>query len=120
MYKVANTIEYNPQNGSWELTFPKAFKNIHAQAGLKIIIDPGYPTGYSGNLWEENENGLSNSKIIFKGYDNISGWVSTAKFSIPQLLEALIKLVPNESVDTKTMIIALNDLSIKEQEENEN
>ena len=120
MYKVANTIEYNGQNGSWEFTFPKSFKDIHSQGGLKVIIDPGYPTGYNGNLWETKENGLSNPTITVKGYDNVSGWVSTAKFSIPQLLAALIKLVPDDSVDTKTMILALNDLTQKEKEENEN
>lgn len=120
MYKVANAIEYNPKNGSWEFTFPKSFKDIHSQGGLKIIIDPGYPTGYNGNLWETKENGLSNSTITVKGYDNVSGWVSTTKFSIPQLLAALIKLVPEGSVDTKTMVLALNDLTQKEKEENEN
>lgn len=81
------------------------------------MIDPGYPTGYNGNLWGEKENGLYNSTITFKGYDNVSGWVSTAKFPLPQLLEALIKLVPD--VQTKTFVSALNDLKVKEQEENE-
>lgn len=120
MYKTSNTIEYNSANGSWEFTFPKSFKDIHSQGGLKVIIDPGYPTGYNGNLWETKENGLSNPTITVKGYDNVSGWVSTAKFSIPQLLAALIKLVPEGSVDTKTMVLALNDLTQKEKEENEN
>ena len=118
MYKTPNTIEYNSKNGSWELTFPKSFKDVHSQGGWKIIIDPGYPTGYTGNLWSAKENGLSNPTITVKGYDNVSGWVSTAKFQLPQLLEALIKLVPN--TETKTFVLALNDLKLKEQEENEN
>ena len=117
MYKVSNPIEYNPKNGSWELTFPKSFKDVHSQGGIKIIIDPGYPTGYNGNLWSTKENGLSNPTITVKGYDNVSGWVSTVKFHLPQLLEALIKLVPN--TETKTFVLALNDLKLKE-EENEN
>ena len=115
MYKVANTIEYNAKNGSWEFTFPKSFKDVHSQGGLKVIIDPGYPTGYNGNLWEAKGNGLSNPTITFKGYDNVSGWVSTAKFPLPQLLEALIKLVPDTEV--KTMVLALNDLKLKEEED---
>jgi hypothetical protein len=115
MYKIANAIEYNGQNGSWEFTFPKSFKDVHSQGGLKVIIDPGYPTGYNGNLWEAKENGLSNPSVIIKGYDNVSGWVSTVSFPLPQLLEALIKLIPN--VETKTMVLALNDLKLKEDED---
>ena len=118
MYKVANAIQYNGKNGSWEFTFPKSFKDVHSQGGLKVIIDPGYPTGYNGNLWESKENGLSNPTVTIRGYDNVSGWVSYAKFPLPQLLDALIKLVPN--VETKTMVLALNDLTQKEKEENEN
>ena len=30
MYKTPNTIEYNSKNGSWELTFPKSFKDVHS------------------------------------------------------------------------------------------
>ena len=82
---------------------------------MKIIIDPGYPTGYNGNLWSTKENGLSNPTITVKGYDNVSGWVSTVKFPLPQLLETLIKLVPN--TETKTFVLALNDLKLKEQED---
>lgn len=116
MYKVSQPIEYDSQHGAWEFTMPKAYKGIPSQAGLKIVIDPGYPTGYNGNLWSEEENGLSEPTITIKGYDNVSGWVSSAKFSIPQLLKALINLMPEGTVDTKTMTLALNDLTQKEKE----
>ena len=117
MYKVQQPIEYNSQNGSWEFTFPKTFKDVYSQAGLKVVIDPGYPTGYNGNLWTTKDNCLSNPSITIKGYDNVSGWVSYVKFSLPQLLAALIKLVPKDAVDAKTFVLALNDLALKENED---
>lgn len=117
MYNVQKPLEYNSQNGSWEFTFPKTFKDVYSQAGLKIIIDPAYPTGYNGNLWSTDKSGLSDPSITIKGYDNVSGWVSYAKFSLPQLLAALIKLVPKDAVETKTFILALNDLALKENED---
>ena len=116
MYRKQQPLEYNPDYGSWEFTLPKTHKDIFSQAGLKIVIDPGYPTGYNGDLWSTKNNGLSNPTISFRGYDNVSGWVSYAKFSLPQFLEALIKLVPKNAVETKTYNITLNDLKIKEKE----
>ena len=49
----------------------ESFKDVHSQGGLKIVIDPGYPTGYNGNLWSSKENGLSNPTITVKGYFDI-------------------------------------------------
>ena len=80
MYKTPNTIEYNSKNGSWELTFPKSFKDVHSQGGIKIIIDPGYPTGYNGNLWSTKENGLSNPTITVKCYDNVRKFLESSGF----------------------------------------
>lgn len=116
-YKIQQPLQYNSTNGSWEFNLPKAYKDIHSQGGIQIIIDPGYPTGGKGKLYKKDEDcGLKNPSITFKGYDNISGWISYAKFDLTDLLETLIKLVPKKSVDLKTYILALNDLKLKEKE----
>lgn len=117
MYKFQQPLQYNPINGTWEFNLPKAYKDIHSQAGLQIIIDPGIPTGGMGEIYKkDSDKGLIGSSIMVKGYDNISGWVSYAKFSLPELIEALTKLLPSQSVDTKTYILALTDLSTKANE----
>ena len=118
MYKFKQAIEYNGQVGAWEFNFPKTYKDVHSQAGFQIIIDPGLPTGDCGAIYKANDaHGLKNATITFKGYDDVSGWVSKVKFSIPQLLEALIKIVPADAADAKTFILALNDLKLKEDEQ---
>ena len=118
MYKFQQPLQYNPINGTWEFNLPKAYKDIHSQAGLQIIIDPGLPTGNVGKIYEKdiNECGLENATITFKGYDNVSGWVSYVKFALPDLLGTLIKLVPRNKVEAKTFILALSDLKNKENE----
>lgn len=118
MYKLPQAIEYNSQYGIWDFNLPKAHKDIHSQAGLKITINPGIPTGDTGPIYDSKYRaGLVGSTITFKGYDNISGWSSHVTFSLPSLLEALIKLVPKEAIDAKTFILALNDLKKKEEED---
>ena len=117
MYKYNYGFEYNSEYGIWEFNMPKAIKDVHAQAGLKIVIDPGFPTGETGPIYESKYRpGLIGPTVTIKGYDNISGWVSQVKFKLPELLEALIKIVPEEAVEKKTFILALNDLKIKENE----
>lgn len=118
MYKYNLGFEYNSEYGVWEFNMPKAIKDVHAQAGLKIVIDPGYPTGESGPIYDSKyRSGLLGPTVTIKGYDNISGWVSQARFKLSELLEALIKVVPKEAVETSTYILALNDLKIKEKED---
>ena len=127
MYKLPQAIEYNSQYGIWDFNLPKAHKDIHSQAGLKItipdyfrfaLVNQGIPTGDTGPIYDSKYRaGLVGSTITFKGYDNISGWSSHVTFSLPSLLEALIKLVPKEAIDAKTFILALNDLKKKEEED---
>ena len=118
MYKYNYGFEYNSEHGIWEFNMPKALKDVHAQAGLKIVIDPGYPTGETGPIYDSKYRpGLVGPNITIKGYDNISGWVSQARFKLPELLEALVKIVPKDSVELKTFILALNDLKLKEEED---
>ena len=117
MFKVSQPLEYDSQHGAWEFNMPKTFKGIHSQAVLKVVIDPGYATGETGPIYTKNNQcGLTTPTITVKGYDNVSGWVSQVKFNLPELLEALIKLMPKDAYDAKTFILALNDLKNKEDE----
>ena len=117
MYKYKQVIEYDELTKCWNFNFPKAYKDVQSQAGFQIIINPGYPTGEIGAIYNPNENqAMENASITFKGYDDVSGWVSRVKFSIPELLNALMKLVPDSSFKAETFILALNDLNLKENE----
>lgn len=111
MYKQRQPLEYNEGNGSWYFNLPKSFKGIHSHSGVQIIIDPGTPTGEIGSFSHPNDkNGLENSFITIRGYDDMTGWVSSVKYPLPQLLEALTNLLPKSSVEEKTTISTINDL----------
>ena len=41
-------FNYDPQSGRWNLELHKAPKDVLAQCGIKISVNPGYPTGEKG------------------------------------------------------------------------
>lgn len=111
MYKQRQPLEYKERNGTWVFNLPKSYKGIHTHAGVQIIIDSGTPTGEIGNFYQPNDkNGLENSFITIRGYDDMTGWISSVKYPLPELLEALTKLLPSESVEEKTTVATINDL----------
>lgn len=111
MYKKRDTIEYNAQLGTWIFNLPKAFKGVESHSGIQIIIDSGHPTGEIGDFFTNNDkNGLNNPTITIRGYDDMTGWVSSIKYSVPQLLEALNKILPSDAIEKKTVVATINDL----------
>lgn len=109
MQKV-NVIEYDPTRAQWSIELYKAPKDVNAQCGLRIMIDPGFPTGEKGCLYRPKDKaGLKGSKLVIRGWDNLSGWVSDVEFDLPELLNQLIKIMPKDKVKTATYVLGEKD-----------
>ena len=45
-------FNYDPQRCVWSLELHKAPKDVFAQCGIKITVDPGVPTGEKGAFYQ--------------------------------------------------------------------
>ena len=104
-------ISYDPQTGRWNLEFHKAPKDVMAQCGIKISIDPGVPTGEKGAWYQTKEpSGLIGPTIEIRCFDNLSGWTSAAYFDLPTLMEKIIEIMPKDKMKVETFLLAERDL----------
>ena len=122
MYKLQQPLEYHPETGSWHFNLPKAYKDIHSQSGIQIIIDPGLPTGGTAPIYQTKEqSGLKNASLEIRAFDNLAGWVSVVNFDLPTLLEKLIEIIPQDKIKHETFLLAQRDLdTMKNRKDNEN
>jgi hypothetical protein len=114
-------INYDYKSGRWNFEFHKAPKDIMAQCGIKISLDPGIPTGEKGAWYQTKEpSGLIGPTLEIRCFDNLSGWTSAVYFDLPTLLEKLIEIMPSDKVKTETFLLAERDLEyIKSKQQNE-
>ena len=57
-------FNYDPNSGRWNLELHKAPKDVFAQCGIKISVDPGYPTGEKGAYYQSEEpRGMQGASI---------------------------------------------------------
>lgn len=103
-------FEYNPITGKWSLELHKAPKLFSAQAGFKITIDVGSPTGETGAYYNSNEQaGMKNSILELRYFDNLAGYTSVVEFDLPVLIKKLIEIMPKENVRMETFTLANKD-----------
>lgn len=102
---------YDAARGLWHLELHKAPKDTYAQCGVKITIDPGFPTGEKGACYQSDEPyGLQGASLEIRCFDNLSGWTSAVNFSLNTFLEKLIELMPSTEVRTDTFVLAEKDV----------
>lgn len=112
MYKQRPNLQFSEKTKSWIINLPNGYKDIHSQSGIQIIIDPGFPTGNLGNFFSANDVcGLENATITIRGYDDMTGWISSIRYKIPELLEALSKILPENAVEKATIIGTINEFT---------
>ena len=74
-------FNYDPQSGRWHLELHKAPKDVFAQCGVKITVDPGIPTGEKGAYYQSKEpQGMTGGSIELRCFDNLAGWTSSVIF----------------------------------------
>ena len=104
-------FNYDPQTGRWHLELHKAPKDVFAQAGIKISVDPGAPTGERGAWYQTKEPaGMQGSTIEIRCFDNLAGWTSAVIFDLPTFMEKLIEMMPKDKVKTDTFLLAERDV----------
>ena len=103
-------FKYDAASGRWHLELQKAPKLFSAQSGVKFTIDSGTPTGNTGEFYKADEdNGLSNSTLEVRYFDNLSGWTSVVQFDLPTLINKLIEIMPSDKVKMETFCLAHKD-----------
>ena len=119
--ELNKSFTYDPKTGSWHFNLPKAYKDIHSQSGIQIIIDPGLPTGGTAPIYQTKEqSGLKNASLEIRAFDNLAGWVSVVNFDLSTLLEKLIEIMPQDKIKYETFLLAQRDLeTMKNRKENE-
>ena len=106
-----NPFKYNQQTGCWDLELHKAPKDIYAQCGMKITVNPGIPTGEKGAYYQSKEPaGMKDATIEFRCFDNLGGWTSSVIFDFNAFIEKMISLMPPNKVRCETFILAERDL----------
>lgn len=104
-------ISYDPQTGRWNMEFHKAPKDVFAQCGIKISIDPGIPTGEKGAFYQTKEPaGMQGSTIEIRQFDNLAGWTSAVVFDLATFIEKMIEMMPKGKVKVDTFLLADRDL----------
>ena len=84
-------FRYDANSGKWSLELHKTPKGEFAQCGIKITIDPGFPTGEKGAFYQTKKpSGLMGSTVEIRCFDNLSSWTSAVTFDLATLLEKLI------------------------------
>ena len=104
-------FNYDPNSGRWNLELHKAPKDVFAQCGIKISVDPGYPTGEKGAYYQSEEpRGMQGASIEIRCFDNLAGWTSAAIFDLGAFVEKMIEIMPKDKVKTYTFLLAERDL----------
>jgi hypothetical protein len=104
-------FSYDPNTGRWHLELHKAPKDILAQCGVKITIDPGKPTGERGAYYQSKEpSGMAGGSIELRCFDNLSGWTSAVTFDFNTFVEKMIEIMPKDKVKCETFLLADRDL----------
>lgn len=114
-------LNYDASTGRWSLELYKAPKDVLAQCGLKISVDPGYPTGERGAFYQTKEpQGVTGGSIEFRAFDNLAGWTSAVVFDLATFMEKLIEMMPKDKVKCETFLLSERDLEyIKTHKKNE-
>lgn len=103
-------FEYNPATGKWSLELHKAPKLFSAQAGFRVTVDVGTPTGDTGAYYKTDEQpALKNSVLELRYFDNLAGYTSVVEFDLPVLIQKLIEIMPKENVRMETYTLANKD-----------
>lgn len=120
--ELNKSFTYDPKTGRWHLELAKAQKDVFSQGGLKITIDPGFPTGDTAPIYQTKEtSGLKNASLEIRAFDNLAGWVSVVNFDLSTLLEKLIEIMPQDKIKYETFLLAQRDLdTMKNRKDNEN
>lgn len=89
----------------------KAPKDVFAQCGIKISVDPGIPTGEKGAFYQSKEpSGMEGANIVIRCFDNLAGWTSAVSFDLNTFIEKMIEIMPKDKVYYETFLLAEKDL----------
>ena len=109
-------FNYDPNTGRWNLELYKAPKDVFAQCGIKISVDPGYPTGDTGAYYQSKEpSGMIGGNIEIRCFDNLAGWTSSVIFDLNTFMEKIIEMMPEDKVRYETFLLAERDLEVVKQ-----
>lgn len=104
-------FKYDAISGKWSLELQKAPKGDFAQCGIKITIDPGFPTGEKGSFYQTKEpSGLMGSTVEVRCFDNLSSWTSAVTFDLATLFEKLIEVMPKNKMFDETFVLSESDV----------
>ena len=104
-------FRYDANSGKWSLELQKAPKGEFAQCGIKITIDPGFPTGEKGAFYQTKEpSGLMGSTVEVRCFDNLSSWTSAVTFDLATLFEKLIEVMPKNKMLDETFVLSESDV----------
>ena len=113
-------FNYDPNSGRWHLEIRKAPKDVFAECGIKVTVDPGIPTGEKGAYYQSNEpSGMHGATIELRCFDNLAGWTSTVVFDFATFVEKLIEIMPKDKVRMETFLLAERDLAFVKNKEKE-
>ena len=106
-------FNYDPNTGTWGLELHKAPKEVFAQCGMKITVNPGFPTGETKAFYDCSEkSGMTNSTLEIRYFDNLSGYVSRVVFNLPALIKQLTEIMPEGTVKEETFCLANADRKV--------
>lgn len=116
MFDFNKPFTYDPRSGKWSLELHKAPKDVFAQCGVKITVDPGVPSGEEAPFYQTQQpSGMMNGHIEIRCFDNLSGWTSVVNFDLASFVEKMIELMPKDKVKMETFVLAKKDVNMVEQ-----
>lgn len=113
MFDFNKPFTYDPRSGRWSLELHKAPKDVFAQCGVKITVDPGTPSGEEAPFYQtQRPSGMMNGSIEIRCFDNLSGWTSVVNFDLASFVEKMIELMPKDKVKMETFVLAKKDVNV--------
>lgn len=104
-------FNYDQNTGRWYLELYKAPKDVLAQCGIKISVDPGYPTGEKGAYYQSEEPaGMTGGTIEIRCFDNLAGWTSAVVFDFNTFVKKMIEMMPDDMIKCETFMLAERDV----------
>lgn len=114
-FTFSTPFTYDPRSGRWSVELHKAPKDVFAQSGIRLTIDPGIPTGEEKPMYQSAEpSGLLGTALEIRCFDNLSGWTSAVTFDMATLMEKLIEIMPKDKVKTETFVLSKRDVDVVE------